>query len=217
MVNVLHSQFWIKHHERCSKNISEVTQEKQVPNEMNVEISEVIHRQLTRTGMENLEYSADKCEKRRELESKRIEELKRFLVKKNIIDPETSKLEIRRCQLEPLWNGVIDLKSTTTDPAKMLTKPSIAWTCEQYECHLEADLPVPWAKRHDFKKEFAFFDTKCAVTETHIHEDAIAPEAHIHVICKGITPSNLASTISRLTKKVMTYRGHEEEYYPNTV
>ena len=184
---------------------------------MSDEISEVIHRQISRTGKEALEYSADKCEKRRELENKRIEELQRFLVKKEIINPELSRLDVGRCHLEPIWNGVMDLKSTLTDPAKMLTKPSIAWTCEQYECHLEADLPVPWAKRHEFKKEFEFFDKKCAVTETHIHEDAIAPEAHIHVICKGVIPSDLTSTISRLTKKVMTYRGHEEEYYPNTV
>ena len=184
---------------------------------MSENLSAVVQRQMSRTGKENLEYKADKCEKRRELESKRIEELRRFLVKKDIVNPELSRLDINRCHLEPLWNGVIDLKDKTTDPNKMMTKPSIAWTCEQYECHLEADLPVPWAKRHDFKKEFEFFDIKCAVTETHIHEDAIAPEAHIHVICKGVVPSDLASTISRLTKKVMTYRGYEEEYYPNTV
>lgn len=136
----------------------------------------------------------------------------------NIIITESSPLDIsEECRLEPVWNGVLDLKDTGTDPSKLMTKPSIGWTCQPLECHIEADLPVPYAKRAEFKKEFEYFDIKCAISEVHIHEDVVAPEAHMHVICKGLPPSDLGITVSRLARKVMRYRGHEVEDYPNLV
>lgn len=174
------------------------------------ELATVIQRQLHRTDKLNLIDKANSCEKTRELETASLTSLKDFLARKGIVDPEKSSLDISRCQLDPVWRGVLDLKDTTTEQANIMTKPSIAWSCEPYECHIEADLPVPYAKRHEFKKELEYFDSQhCAPTETHIHEDPVAPEAHVHLVCKGINPHEMGRTISRLARKTMRYRGHD--------
>lgn len=174
------------------------------------ELATVIQRQLHRSEALNLANNADSCEKTRESETIALIALKDFLVRKGVVDPEKSILDATRCQLVPMWRGVLDLKDTTTDPSKIMTKPSIGWSCEPYECSIEADLPVPYAKRHEFKKELEYFDANhCAPTEIHIHEDPIAPEAHVHLVCKGIVSHELGRTVSRLARKTMRYRGHD--------
>jgi hypothetical protein len=168
----------------------------------------VLQRQLNRTDRFSLVSKATDCENRRRLEYQRLINLQNFLSEQGVILPEKSVLDVGRCQLDPVWRGVIDLKDKTANPSMMMTKPSISWTCEPFTCSLEADLPVPYAKRHEFKKELEFFDSACAPGEVHIHEDAVAPEAHVHLVCKGIVPSNLGATVSRLARKTMRYRGH---------
>jgi len=176
-----------------------------------------VQTQLERTSKPILNFYSNECEKTRRSENIRIENLKRFLERKNIIDSSRSNLDISECHLDSVWSGVLDLKSTTTDPSKIMTKPSIGWDCNLSGCNIEADLPVPLDKKDEFKEELNNFDRQCAVSDIHIHTEAGPHEAHIHLICKSIPTSHLGEVISRLSRKTMKYRGHEVEEYPTLI
>lgn len=181
------------------------------------EFNSTVQTQLERTSKTYLNFWSKECERTRRTESIRLENLKRFLERKNIIDSSRSNLDVNECSLDSVWSGVIDLKSTTTDPQKIMTKPSIGWVCNPSGCNIDADLPVPLDKKDEFKDELSNFDHQCAVSEVHIHKEAGPHEAHVHLICKSIPTSHLGEVVSRLSRKTLKYRGHEVDEYPTLI
>lgn len=177
-----------------------------MPEEHSSEVYKLLNRQHTWYMRDQ----AIDCERYREEQSQRIKNLRDDLSKKGIIDPAWSKLYVDDCILEAEWSGTLDFRDKATDPTKILTKPSLGWTCQPLECHIEGDLPVPQDKEKEFVKEVEQVE-HCAVDIVHHHEDPISPEAHVHVICKGVHPSDLGMHINRLSKKVLKYRGYEVE------
>jgi len=149
------------------------------------------------------------CQRHRGDQTRIIDKLRKNLVTEGIIDDEPAHLYKDECLLQAEWSGVLDF-SDKLPPEKRITKPSIGWTCQPLECHIEGDLPVPMDKEKEAVKEINMVE-KCCVDIVHHHEDPIGPESHIHVVCKGVHPSDLGSHINRLVKKVLRFRGHEVE------
>jgi hypothetical protein len=167
----------------------------------------LLYKHLNRTNKWAMINQSVECERHREEQGERIRNLQQSLIDKGIISKDASKVELDDCVLEAEWSGVLDMKEKTTEPSKIMTKPSIGWTCQPLECHIESDLPVPLAKEKEFVKEIELVE-KCAVDIIHHHDDPISPEAHVHVICKGVHPSDLGIHVNRLVKKVLKYRDH---------
>jgi len=174
------------------------------------ELNPLVYKLLNRTLAFHMNDQAVDCERHREEQGQRIKNLKDTLIQKGVVDPQWSKLYIDDCVLEAEWSGVLDFRDTFTDPRKTMTKPSLAWTCQPLECHIEGDLPVPLEKEHEAVKEINQVE-HCCVDIVHHHEDPIEPEAHIHVVCKGVHPSDLGVQVNSLVKKVLKFRGHEIE------
>jgi len=149
------------------------------------------------------------CHRHRGDQTRIIDNLRNSLVEKGIIDPTWSKHYKDECLLQAEWSGVYDFLDKSA-PEKRMTKPSIAWTCQPLECHIEGDLPVPLEKEHEAVTEINKVE-HCCVDIVHHHEDPIGPEAHIHVVCKGVHPSDLGIQVNTLVKKVLKFRGHEIE------
>ena len=167
------------------------------------------------------------CQRHRGDQTRIIDNLRKNLVTEGIIDDEPAHLYKDECLLQAEWSGVLDF-SDKLPPEKRITKPSIGWTCQPLECHIEGDLPVPMDKEKEAVKEINMVE-KCCVDIVHHHEDPIiqfkvvkggflerareipSQESHLHVVCKGIHPSDLGSHINRLVKKVLRFRGHEVE------
>ena len=153
-------------------------------------------------------------------QTRMIDSLRKKLVAEEIILDQPSYLYRNECLLEPEWSGSFDFLDKESED-KALTKPSIGWTCQPIECHIEADLPVPEAAEESMKKDLQGIG-KCCITEIHKHAEihtrektsegyklAFAPEKHIHVICKGVHPNDLAHTVNQLVVRVLKNRGHK--------
>ena len=155
----------------------------------------------------SLSWDALECERHQSKDAEEVTAFNKDLMEKDVIEPSRTNLEIGTCRLVPTRYGVFDLKAKGDDPEKWMTKPSIAWTCAPYECSISADVPVPQRRKEEFKKEFQFFDPKCGLGIIHFHDDAIAPEAHMHIVCSGVAPHALSSLVTRLARKALKYRG----------
>jgi len=174
------------------------------------ELSSDVYRLLNRVLAPYLNDQAKDCERRRQEQTERINNFKRSLVDKGIIDWAASKVYADDCILEAEWSGVVDIRDVATDPAKLMTKPSLGWTCQPTECHIEGDLPVPLKEKDKAVEDFNKLP-KCCVDIVHIHEDPIGPEAHVHVVCKGVHPDDLGLHVDSLLKFVLRRRGYEVE------
>lgn len=149
------------------------------------------------------------CQRQRSEQTTRIDTLRKSLVSQGIIDDEPARLYKDECLLQAGWSGVLDF-SDKLSPEKRITKPSISWTCQPLECHIDSDLPVPMEKEKEAVREITMIP-QCCVDIVHHHEDPIGPEAHLHVVCKGVHPSDLGTHINRLVREVLKFRGHEVE------
>lgn len=149
------------------------------------------------------------CHINRAEQTQAIDKFRKALVEQNILIDQPSYLYKTECLLEPEWSGTFDFLDEGSE-RKAFTKPSIGWTCQPLECHIEGDLPVPAEKENEAVKEINKVE-KCCVDIVHHHEDPIGPESHIHVVCKGVHPSDLGTHVNRLVKKVLKFRGHEVE------
>lgn len=149
------------------------------------------------------------CLRNRSEQTNRIDNLRKSLVTQGVIDDEPARLYKDECLLQAEWSGVLDF-SDKLPPEKRITKPSIGWTCQPLECHIDGDLPVPTEKEKEAVKEINRV-ANCCVDIVHHHEDPIGPEAHLHVVCKGVHPSDLGTHVNRLVKEVLKFRGHDVE------
>jgi len=174
------------------------------------EYGEHVYRLLNRVLTPYLNDQARDCERRRLEQTERINNFKKSLVADGIIWPETSKLYADDCIFQAGWSGVVDIRDTATKPEKIMTKPSLGWTCQPTECHIEGDLPVPLKEKNAMVESINKLE-KCCVDITHIHEDPIAPEAHVHVVCKGVHPDDIGLHVNSLIKFVLRHRGFEVE------
>lgn len=149
-----------------------------------------------------------------------IDKFRKALVSEKIIVDEPAYLYKNECLLEPEWSGTFDFRDKESE-GKAFTKPSVGWTCQPLECHIEADLPVPETAEKATKKDLEKIGS-CCIAEIHEHGEihtrektnegyklAFAPEKHIHVICKGVHPRDLGYTVNQLVKTVLKNRGHK--------
>lgn len=161
------------------------------------------------------------CQINRSEQTQAIDKFRKALVAHKIINNEPSALSKSECLLKPEWNGNYDFLDEG-DEQNALTKPSIGWTCQSSECHIESDLPVPKTNEVAMVKDIKELP-KCCITEIHEHEEThtrkktakgyklvFTPERHIHVVCKGVHPSKLGWTVNKLANAVLKNRGHEE-------
>jgi len=161
------------------------------------------------------------CHINRSEQTQVIDKFRKALVAEKIIVDQPSYLYKTECLLEPEWNGTFDFLDKESDDKATFTKPSIGWTCQPIECHVEADLPVPETAEESLKKDLEGIG-KCCITEIHEHgevhtrektsegyELAFAPEKHLHVICKGVHPNDLGHTVNQLVRAVLKNRGHK--------
>ena len=177
---------------------------------MSEEYSANVYKLLNRVYAHYMNDQAVDCERRREEQTNRIMNFRRSLVDQGIIDWAASKVYADDCILQAEWSGVVDIRDKATDPAKVMTKPSLGWTCQPLECHIEGDLPVPLKEKDKAVEDLNKLD-KCCVDIVHIHEDPIGPEAHVHVVCKGVHPDDLGLKIDSLIRFVLRRRGFEVE------
>ena len=177
---------------------------------MSEEYSEQVYKLLNRVHALYMHDQAVDCERRREEQTNRIRNFTRSLIDKGVISEARSTVHTDDCILEAEWSGVVDVRDVAADPAKLMTKPSLGWTCQPLECHIEGDLPVPLKEKDKAVEDLNKLD-KCCVDIVHIHEDPIGPEAHVHVICKGVHPDDLGLKIDSLLKFVLRRRGYEVE------
>lgn len=149
-----------------------------------------------------------------------IDKFRKALVADKIIADEPSYLNKNDCVLEPEWNGTYDFLDKGFEE-KTFTKPSIGWTCQPTECHIESDLPVPATSQKAIVKDIKKIG-KCCITEVHEHGEihtrektpegyklSFAAEKHFHVVCKGVHPTDLGWTVNQLVKAVLKNRGHK--------
>jgi len=161
------------------------------------------------------------CHINRAEQTQLIDKFRKALVAEKIIIDQPSYLYKNECLLEPEWNGTFDFLDKESDEKATFTKPSIGWTCQPIECHIEADLPVPETAEYSLKKDLENIGN-CCITEIHEHGEihtrektpegyklAFAPEKHLHVICKGVHPNDLGHTVNQLTRAVLKNRGHK--------
>jgi len=97
----------------------------------------VVQKQLERTPANFLTDLAIRCEKDNVDRTRELTHLKDFLAKKGLINATKTRLDINKCQLQPVWTGTFDVVDD-----KDFSTPSIGWDCHPLECHLEADLVV---------------------------------------------------------------------------
>jgi len=175
---------------------------------MSAEHSDLVYKLLNRVHAVYMNDQAYDCERRREEQTERIRNFTRSLMDKGMIAK--SAVDADDCILEAEWSGVVDVRDVATDPTKLMTKPSLGWTCQPLECHIEGDLPVPLKEKDKAVEDFNKLP-KCCVDIVHIHEDPIGPEAHVHVVCKGVHPDDLGLHVDSLLKFVLRRRGYEVE------
>jgi len=146
-------------------------------------------------------------------QTKVIDELRKALVAEKIIINQPSYLLTEKCMLEPTWAGSYDF-TDTEDENKSMSKPSIGWTCQPTECHIETDLPVPANKLKSMINDVKKIN-HCCVSEVHTHTELhtehidFPAEKHTHIVCKGVHPTELGFTVNQLVKAVLKNRGHK--------
>ena len=146
------------------------------------------------------------CEVLRKQQSQKISKLSKKLVEKRVLDDFGISEGI--CTLKPHFEGVIDIRDKVFPPKRELSTPSIGWECTPSECSIEADLPVPpWEEQQ--LKDFINNIPRCGVSQLHKYSgNTIPAETHVHVVCKGLSPFFLGSTVNSLMLEALKRRGH---------